>query len=73
MATASTTLNNHGLIVVPRCAEPGWVAEHGNPTVEYEPVKYIFQKKFQLMFNVALLLSMASMESAGPRGLTRRT
>jgi hypothetical protein len=46
MATASTTLDNPGLIVVPRCAEPGWVAEHGNPTVEYELLKYIFQNKF---------------------------
>jgi hypothetical protein len=45
MATASTTLNNHGLIVVPRCADPSWVAEHGNPTVEYEVVDYILQKK----------------------------
>ncbi|KAN0120203.1 ankyrin [Hyaloscypha variabilis] len=34
MATGSSTPNDHGLVVLPRCADPGWVALHGSPTVD---------------------------------------
>lgn len=34
MAPTSMSLAGNGLVVVPRVADPAWVAEHGAPTVE---------------------------------------
>jgi hypothetical protein len=47
-STVSSTLNGHGLIVVPRCANPAWVADHGSLTGEYELLFYLVQQKADL-------------------------
>lgn len=34
MATSASNLNEYGLLVMPTCADPGWVQVHGTPQLE---------------------------------------
>jgi hypothetical protein len=57
MATASSThLNDHGLIIVPRCADSDWAAQHGSPTVEYEQFKHLCSTKcLSLVYSIVAI------------------